>query len=159
LTERLFGWFAYTYSINKAREQPTQSYHSSEYDQTHVLNITGSYKYSALWTFGGRGLFRSGNTYNGVDYSVYNVNLNRYEPRQNIGTPLYNRREPAYYELNLYADREVLFDTWKLTWRFGIENLALKPQVQGVNYNYDYSKQEFVRSVPPVPYIEVRGIL
>ncbi len=159
LTERLFGWLAYTYSINRAREQQTQLYHNSQYDQSHVLNITGSYKYSALWTFGGRGLFRSGNTYNGVDYSVYNVNLNRYEPRQNFGTQLYNRREPAYYELNLYADREVLFDTWKLTWRFGVENLALKPQVQGVNYNYDYSKQEFVRSVPPVPYIEVRGIL
>jgi hypothetical protein len=124
-----------------------------------VLNITGSYKASALWTFGGRGLLRSGNTFNGVDYSVYNVNLNQYEARQSPLTPLYNKREPLYYELNLYADRAVLFDTWKLTWRFGIENLALRPQVQGVNYNYDYSKLEYIRGAPPIPYIELRGIL
>ena len=159
LTERLFGWLAYTYSINKARESSAQKYHNSEYDQSHVLNITGSYKASALWTFGGRGLLRSGNTFNGVDYSVYNVNLNQYEARQSPLTPLYNKREPLYYELNLYADRAVLFDTWKLTWRFGIENLALRPQVQGVNYNYDYSKLEYIRSAPPIPYIELRGIL
>jgi outer membrane receptor protein involved in Fe transport len=159
LTERLFGWLAYTYSRNLAREDSLMRYHHSQYDQTQVLNLAGNYKLSALWDLGGRAVARTGNTYTGVDHSVYNVDLDKYQPRQGVNAPLYNKREPPYYELDLYADRDVLYDTWKLTWRFGIEYLALKPQVQGVQYNYDYSELKYFRGVPPIPYLEVRGVL
>ncbi|MHA0111473.1 hypothetical protein ACXYUI_30880, partial [Klebsiella pneumoniae] len=82
-----------------------------------------------LWDVGGRGLFHTGDTYTRVDHAVYDGDLDKYEPRQAANTPPYNNREPPYYELDLYADRDVLFDTWKLTWRFGVEFLALRPQI------------------------------
>jgi hypothetical protein len=43
--------------------------------------------------------------------------------------------------------------------RFGVEFLALQRPVQGIQNNYDYSKEEYFRGIPPIPYLEVRGIL
>ena len=159
LTERLFGWLSYTYSKNVQRENPGEAYHRSQYDQTQVLNVAGNYKFTSVWDAGGRALYHTGDTFTGVDHAAYDTDLDKYQARQSPTQQLYNARQPPYYEFDLYGDRDYLFDTWKLTWRFGVEYLALQRQVQGVQYNYDYSKLNYFRGVPPIPYIEFRGVL
>jgi hypothetical protein len=66
---------------------------------------------------------------------------------------------PASHELNLYGNRQYLFDTWTMSLRFGVEVLAFSPQVRNIQYNYDYSKKEYFTGIPPIPYIEVRAVL
>lgn len=159
LTRRLFGWLAYTYSKTRERDSAQETFRNSRYDQTHVLNLVGNYKLTGTWETGGRFIYHTGDTYTGVDGAVYNANLDKYQPRTAIGSRLYSDRLPDYHEIDIYANRDILFETWKMGLRFGVEFLALERPAQGVRNNYDYSKEEYFRGIPPIPYIEVRGTL
>lgn len=159
LTQRLFGWLSYTYSKTRERDNDQETYRNSQYDQTHIANFAGNYKLTALWDLGGRLIYHTGDTYTTVDDAVYNTNLDKYQARTDPNARLFNGRQPNYHELDIYANKDFLFNTWKMALRFGIEFLALEPQVQGVQYNYDYSDEEYFTGVPPIPYIEVRGVL
>ena len=158
LTERLFGWLSYTYSKTRERNTDRETYRHAEYDQTHVLTLTGYYKVTPVWKSGGRFTYHTGDTYTGVDGAVYNANLDKYQQRTADGARPYNRRLPDYHELSIFADRDWLKDTWTLTLKFGIEYLALKPQAMGARYNYDYSKSENFQGLPPIPFIEFKGV-
>lgn len=159
LTQRLFGWVAYTWSRNMERDTDQETFRQAQYDQTHVLNLVGNYKINAVWEAGGRALYRTGETYTTVDDAVYNSNLDKYQRKRFPESRLYNGRLPASHELNLYGNRQFLFDTWTMSLRFGVELLAFSPQVRSVQYNYDYSKSEYFTGIPPIPYIEVRAVL
>lgn len=159
LTERLFGWVSYTYSKNRERDSDSETFRNSQYDQTHILNLAGSYKQTAQWETGGRLIFHTGDTVTPVDDAVYNANLDKYQQRSDPAARLYSERLPNYHELDIYENKDFLYDTWKMSLRFGLEFLAIEPQAQGVQYNYDYSEKEYFRGVPPIPYIEVRAVL
>jgi hypothetical protein len=159
LTQRLFGWLAYTYSRSRERDSLDETFRTSQYDQTHVANLVGNYKLTGVWDVGGRLIYHSGETYTKVDDAVYNANLDKYQPRTAADSRLYNGRLPAYHELDLYTTYDWLHDTWTFTWRLGVEYLALQNQARSVQYNYDYSEEEYFRGLPPIPYIEVRGVL
>ena len=159
LTSRFFGWLAYTYSQNRERDQPDENYRQSRYDQTHILNLAGNYKINAIWETGGRFAYHTGDTFTPVDGAVYNANLDKYQQRNNPTTKLYSKRLPDFHEMDLYGQREFLFDHWKLGLRFGVISLALRPNAINARYNYDYSKEEYFRGIPPIPYLELRGVL
>lgn len=159
LTQRFFGWLSYTYSINRERDSKDETFRKSQYDQTHVANLVGNYKITGTWDAGGRLIYHTGETYTKTEDAVYNTNLDKYQPRAVDGARLYNGRLPPYHELDLFTSFDTLFDTWKLNFRFGVEALAEQRQANGVQYNYDYSEEKFFRGLPPIPYIEVRGVL
>lgn len=159
LTQRLFGWLAYTWSRNLERDNNQETFRRAQYDQTHVLQLIGSYKINSDWEAGGRALYRTGDTFTTVDDAVYNANLDKYQRQRNPGSRLFNGRLPSSHELNLYGNRQYLFDTWTMSLRFGVELLAFSPQVRNVQYNYDFSKKEYFTGIPPIPYIEVRAVL
>ena len=159
LTERWFGWVSYTYSRTRERDNPDETFRNSQYDQTHVANFAGSYKLTGVWELGSRLSYHTGDTITSVDEAVYNANLDKYLPRRDAGARLYNDRLPDYHELDIYAEKDSLFDTWKINYRFGITNLAFKKQAQDVQYNYDYSKKQFFTGIPPIPYFAVKAVL
>jgi hypothetical protein len=127
-----------------------------ENDQTHVVNLAGSYKLSATWDVGGRFGYHTGNTYTSkLGDAVYNSNLDKYQPRSDNKTN--GARLPDYNELSVYSGHDVLFDTWKATIRWGLEYYWFKRQAYGVRNNYDFTKENYFKGIPPIPYLEVRG--
>lgn len=159
MTSRLFGWLSYTYSNTRERDSDQETYKTAQYDQTHVANFVANYKMTAQWDLGSRIVYHTGDTYTRVDDAVYNANLDKYQRRQSLDAEKSNARLPPYHEIDVFSSTDLLFDAWKMTLRFGIEYLALKPQAVGVTDNYDYSESEYFRGIPPIPYIEVRGVL
>lgn len=158
LTERLFGWLSYTWSKNRARESAEAEWHAAEYDQTHVVNLAGNYRLTALWEVGGRYNYHTGDTFTRKGNAVYNANLDKYQPRQG-DIDLYGARLPNYNEVSVFGGRDFLWDTWKMNARFGIEYLWTERQALGVDYNYDYTKETYLNGVPPIPYLEIQATL
>ena len=156
LTARLFGWFTYTYSVTRERDDDSKPWYPGQYDQTQVANFVTSYKLTNLWEVGGRMKINTGDTFTPKGDAVYNSNLDKYQPRD-TGEGTNSQRLPTYKELSLFGSREFLANTWKSMLRFGLEYLWLKPQVYGVQYNYDFSKKEYFTGVPVIPYIEYKG--
>lgn len=158
LTERLFGWFSYTWSKNQERDSSAEVWRNAEYDQTQVANLAGNYKLTELWELGGRFNYHTGDTFTEKGNAVYNANLDKYQPRQG-DIELYAGRLPDYNELSIFAGRDYLWDTWKMNARFGIEYFWFKRAAMGVDYNYDFTKEKYVEGVPPIPYLEVQATL
>ena len=156
-SERWFSWLSYTYSFNRERISDDSEWTPGKYDQTHVLNLAGSYKWSAQFETGGRFQHHSGDRYTSKSgNSVYNTNFDKYQARDN-GTGTYGSRLPNYYDLNVYNGHDFLFDTWKINLRYGVESFWFKRPIYGVRNNYDYSKETYVEGLFPIPYVEVRG--
>lgn len=158
LTNRLFGWLSYTYSRTEERDSDRDPFRESTYDQTHVVNAVASYKLTAQWELGTRYNHHTGDTYTPVSDSVYNVNLDKYQ-RRDLDDEKNSSRLPNYNALTLYLNKDFLFNTWKMAIKGGMEAYWPKPQVMGMSYNYDYSKEEEQRGLTAIPFFEVRGEL
>ena len=157
LTERWFGWMSYTWSKTEQRKDLASDWYPADNDQTHVLNIAGSYKWTSTWDTGGRLASHTGDVYTSkVGPAVYNANLDKYQSRVDQ-TAINNARLPQYNELALYSSHDFLWDTSKMTLRWGVEYLWFKQQVLSKPVSYDYSHEKESRGVPPIPYIELRG--
>ncbi len=158
LTSRLFGWISYTWSINRVRDFDAGPFYPSPYDQTHIFHLVGDYRISTDWSFGGRYLLQSGNTYTPVSSSVYNSNLDKYSPRY-PATAKNSDRLPITRSLSVFANRDILYDRWTFKLRFGLENYILGQNVSNIAYNYDYSQTQPVQGLAFIPYIELRAVL
>jgi len=158
LTDRAFGWLSYTYSQTEERQNDNQSWRSADYDQSHVATFTGAYRLTATWDFGSQIKYQTGDTYTPVNDSVYNATLDKYQPRPGVNDTN-SKRLPDYHQIDLYFTKDSLYNTWKMSYRFGVQYLAVTKQVYSRNYNYDYSKEEDFNSLPPIPFVEVRGVL
>lgn len=156
LTDRWFGWLAYTYSVTEEKKNAEQDWKPSQYDQTHVINLVSAYKLSGQWTLGGRFNYHTGDRYTPVDGAVYHAGLNKYQPIYS-DDKLYQARLPTWHQADIYTSVEQLYDYFKIKYRFGIEFLSATRQAFGVTYNYDYSKKDYFKGVPPIPYFEVTG--
>ena len=157
-SDRAFGWFSYTYSQTDERRTTKDPWLASQYDQTHNLNIAGNYKFTGKWSLGSRFNYHTGDRYTPISTAVYNVNYAKYQPRYN-DNDRYGAKLPAYYQIDIYNVYDFLFNRWKLKLRTGIEYFAFERPAFGVMYNYDYSKKSFFRGIPPIPFIEIQGVL
>lgn len=157
MTERWFGWVSYTWSKTEQRKDSASDWYPGSHDQTNVLNVAGSYKWSATWDTGGRVTSHTGDVYTSkLGPAVYNANLDKYQSRVDQNA-LNNARLPQYNELALYSSHDFLWDTAKMTFRWGLEYLWFKRQVFGQDTSFDYSTETESRGVPPIPYLELRG--
>lgn len=156
LTERWFGWLSYTYSRTRERASNDSPWYPGSNDQTHVLNVAGSYRFSPTWDVGGRLGYHTGDTFTTkLGDAVYNANLDKYQPRAE--SAINGKRLPDFNELSLFSGHDVLFNDWKSTIRWGLEYFWFKRQAYGVNPNYDFTKENIFNGVPPIPYFEIRG--
>lgn len=158
LTQKLFGWLAYTYSISKERKSDNTPIFNSEYDQTHNLQFISSYRVTAVVDLGARIKYTSGFPYTPVEGSTYDANLDKYLPIYDRLNPN-KKRLPDSHSVDLFVTYDSLFDYWKLSYQLGIQFLSFTEQATNIQYNYDYSETEFVRALPPIPYIQITGEL
>jgi hypothetical protein len=103
--QRVYGWAAYTLSRStRTFEQGGRA--PSNWDQRHILNIVLGYRIGEKWNIGGRLHFNTGRPYTAMmegqsaaEALTYNRN---------------NKRLPAFFQLDLRAERTWRFRTWNL---------------------------------------------
>jgi hypothetical protein len=106
---RLRGWLAYTLSWSLREFDGV--YAPSDWDQRHILNLVSGYRVGRGWSVGGRFHYNTGRPYP-VDGEY--------------------QRLPAFWQIDLRADKRVVFD--RSTWDFYMDlgNLTLNQQVTGL---------------------------
>jgi hypothetical protein len=113
LTERLHGWLSYTLSWNE-RALGGGVIGPSDWDQRHVVNLVLGYRWRGF-TFGGRAHYNSGRP-----VLVSDAAGETYQ------------RLPAFYQIDLRADRRFLFDKFAVDGYFEVVNATLSRQVFGL---------------------------
>jgi hypothetical protein len=126
----------------------------SQYDETHILTILGSYRLGDGWEFGARFRLTSGYMYTPQTYGYFDENASTYLPFQT--QPLFNSRLPLFHSLDLRVDK-----SWKVAWGtigmyLDVLNVYNNANVAGISYDYNSTHQSFANDLPILPSLGLR---
>ena len=157
--KRFFGWIAYTLSRSVRRDTASSPEYLFQYDQTHNLIILGSYRLGRGWEFGGRFRIVSGPLDTPVLPApalpaLYAADSGAYTPLQGQA---FSKRLPLFHQLDLRIDKRWQFRTWRFSTYLDIQNVYNNAAVEGLSYNYNYSRQSYQTGIPIIPSLGMRG--
>jgi TonB family protein len=152
--ERFFGWLAYTLSRSVRRDAPGMPLRLTQFDETHILTVLGSYRLGGGWEFGARYRLTSGSMYTPETYGFFDENASQYLALQS--QPPNNSRLPLFHSLDLRVDK-----TWKYPWGtvsayLDVLNVYNNANVAGVSYDYNSTHSSYASDLPILPSIGLR---
>jgi hypothetical protein len=152
--EHFFGWLAYTLSRSERRDAPGMPLRLSQFDETHILTVLGSYRLGGGWEFGARYRLTSGYMYTPATYGYYDENASQYLALQS--QPSFNSRLPLFHSLDLRVDK-----TWKYAWGtvaayLDVLNIYNSANVAGISYDYNSTHTSYASDLPILPSIGLR---
>jgi outer membrane receptor protein involved in Fe transport len=154
---RFFGWVAYTLSRSERRSSPAAPLELFQFDQTHILNVVGSYALGRGWTAGARFRLVSGELYTPYLGGVLDLDAGAYAP---IASPSVNSaRLGTFHSLDVRIDKTWTFSAWKLSAYADVRNVYNHRNAEAVSYNYNYTQTQTVAGFPILPIVGLRGEL
>ena len=156
VTERLFGWVAYTLNRSEIKNPGDTAYHLASFDETHILTVVGSYKLPWSFEAGVRFRYVTGRPYTPIlhPYDQTNIDANNYS-----GVPgaAGSARYDAFNQLDLRLERDFLFKTWTLAVYLDVQNVYNQVNQEALLYDYRYRSSVQVPGVPILPDLGFRG--
>ncbi len=119
-SERLHGWLAYT--LSHSQRQVDGVWGDSDWDQRHIMNLLASYRLGRGYSIGGRVHYNSGRP--------FPVAI------QGNAAQIEYRRLPAFYQLDVRADKRMVFDRFTLTAYVEIGNTTLTREVTSLSTTF-----------------------
>ncbi len=147
--EHFFGWIAYTLSRSERQDAPGLLEHLAQYDQTHILTVLGSYRLGRGWEFGARFRLVSGDLYTPQAYGFFDENSGSNLPLTTY--PTYTSRLPVFQQLDLRVDKTWKFRHWSIASYLDIQNVYNQGNIEGISYNYNYTKSVYAQGLPFLP--------
>ncbi|MBI4701045.1 MAG: TonB-dependent receptor [Deltaproteobacteria bacterium] len=167
-SERFFGWLAYTLSRSVRQNSADEPEYLADFDQPHILTLLGSYRLGHGWELGARFRLVSGNlvTPYVCDASIQQCDPNRIGALLHGSSGIYrplpsgsfrSERLPLYHELDVRVDKRWKFASWQFSAYLDVINADNQRNVEGVEYNYNFTRREYVTGLPIIPSIGLRG--
>lgn len=156
---RFFGWLTYTLMRSTRRDHPDEPEYLFQYDQTHILQVLGSYRLGRGWEFGARFQLISGPLITPVPKApdltaIYAADAGSYTPLP--GAP-FSERLPLFHRLDVRVDKGWQFKDWRFSTYLEVINAYNYPARESIAYNYNFTKQAYLTGLPILPSIGVRG--
>jgi hypothetical protein len=156
---RFFGWLTYTLMRSVRRDHPDEPEYLFQYDQTHILQVLGSYRLGRGWEFGARFQLISGPLITPVPKApdltaIYAADAGSYTPLP--GAP-FSERLPLFHRLDVRVDKGWQFKDWRFSAYLEIINAYNYAAREALAYNYNFTKQTYLTGLPILPNLGVRG--
>ena len=153
MSERWFGWVAYTLLWAERKDQAGQAWRPFDWDQRHILTAVASVQLPDHWELSTRFRLVSGNPTTALASSVYDEKADAYQGN----SAAYNAdRLPAFHQLDLRVDKRWVFNRWMFNLYLDVQNVYNRRNAEGVVYNYDYSQQMIQGGLPIIPSLGLR---
>ncbi len=147
--DRFFGWLSYTLSRSERRDQPADDWYVFDYDQTHILVVTASYKLPHDFGVSGKAEYVTGNPTTPYSLGVYDIDQDAY---QAFAAGAYNsERLPDYWAVSARFDKLFTFRSWQLSVYVDLLNLIHGTNPEFQVYNYDYTESAYIKGLPFLP--------
>jgi hypothetical protein len=151
---RWFGWMAYSFSTSQRRETSGESWYPSPFDQPQAFTLVGGAALGYGWDASVRFRISSGHRYTPVDSAVFDADRGVYYPTP--GEP-FSKQLPPFHELDLRIEKRFTFNKGIVAIFLDIENVYDYLAPEGAYYNSDYSQLVYVRGLPIIPFLGLRG--
>ena len=99
--------------------------------------------------FGARFRLVSGDLYTPQAYGFYDENSGSFLPSTTY--PQYTQRMPVFQQLDLRVDKTWKFRHWSIASYLDIQNVYNAGNVEGISYNYNYTKSVYAQGLPFLP--------
>jgi hypothetical protein len=147
------GWLVYTLS-RSFRSQPGVGEFPFQFDQTHNVNLVGSYDAGNNWRFSTRLRYVTGNPITPVSGGVFDANNDVYFP---VRGPFFSERLNSFFQLDFRIDKTWVYDSWTLNFYFDIQNVTNRENIEGIRYSYNFAERRNVMGLPLFPIFGFRG--
>jgi TonB family protein len=154
LTDRAFGWIAYSFSRSDRVDRPGQATRLFDFDQTHNFTAVAGYKLGRGWQIGGRLRLISGNPDTPVVGSTYLASTDSYLP---IHGATNSARSPLFSQFDVRIDKIWTYDKWMLDAYLDVLNASNHRSIEGVAWSYDFSQQAKVQGLPIFPSLGLKA--
>lgn len=154
ISERVFGWASYTFSVSRQRADDDEAYVPTGFDQMHNLNLVTSWKPGGGWELGGRLRLTTGRPATPIVGSTLDADSGGYD---SLAGPRRSTRTPVYHQVDVRAERMWLFDTWSMGLYLDIQNAYNAKNVEATEYDYRFRESAPVTGIPFLPTIGIRG--
>jgi TonB family protein len=155
VTERMYGWIAYTLSRSEQLDPATQTWVPVTYDETHILTVVASYKFQFGIEAGLRFQLVTGMPQTPVLGSTFNANTGNYVPI--YGAPN-SVRAPTFNQLDLRVEKIWTFDWWKFSLYLDVQNVYNASNPALTIYDYRYRQSTPLNGLPIIPSLGVKGV-
>jgi outer membrane receptor protein involved in Fe transport len=150
---RFFGYLSYTLSKSErsVRGGPWQPF---DFDQPHILTISGVYRLGRGWEAGATFRLVSGNPSTPVVGSSYNDDAGQYSP---VFGKLNSVRNPTFNRLDIRIEKLWRFKAWRLALYLDMQNIYNATNQEGLVYDSEYRESAPIRGLPILPNLGIRG--
>ena len=155
LSRRFFGWLAYTLSWSEQKGRYERNYHSTGFDQRHILTLIAQYKLGRGWELGGRYRLVSGIPTTPYLDATFDADANNYHP---INGGFNSARLPLFHQLDVRVDKTWTFERWSLGVYLDVLNVFNIRNRAFLLNDYRYRTQEAVSDIPIFPTLGVKAI-
>lgn len=154
LTERFYGWIAYTLSRSERYDEDTTGFVPILFDQSHILTLVGSYKLENGWELGTRFRLTTGRPETPTLGGTFDSDSGQYFP---IEGPFRSIRGATFHQLDVRAERQWTFERWRLSVYLDIQNVYNAANPEATLWDYRYRESAPLRGLPFLPTFGIKG--
>jgi hypothetical protein len=154
MTERFYGWLAYTLSRSEEAQAFDQELNPSRFDQTHILTAVASVRLGRGWEVGTRFRLVSGNPTTPRLDSTYLADTGRY-------TPYLGSRDSArlglFHQLDFRVEKTWEFEKWMFAMYLDVQNVYYAKNPEFRIWDYRSRKSYEITGIPILPTLGFKG--
>ena len=153
-TETSTGFLSYTLSRSERRDHPGEGWRLFNWDQTHILTVSGGYRLGHNWNLSGTFRYVTGNPFTPVVASVYNANTDTYKP---VYGAVNSDRSNAFHRLDVRIEKTWAIRSGSLALYLDVQNAYNRQSDEGRVYNYNFTQSGTIPGLPIIPSLGLRG--
>ncbi len=154
-TGRFFGYLSYTLSRSE-RQDRHEGYKLFDFDQPHILTLSGVYRLGRGWEAGATFRLVSGNPTTPVIGAVYNKDSGQYSP---VFGSLNSVRSSLFHRLDVRIEKAWSLNPGKIALYLDVQNIYNHTNSEGIVYDFEYRRSMSISGLPIFPNLGLRGEL
>lgn len=145
-----------SYSLSRSERNDAGTWRLFDYDQTHILTASGSYKLGGGWELGSSFRLVSGNPETPVVGSVFDADIDSYRP---IYGAVNSERNPMFHRLDVRIEKQFRVAGARVAGYLDLQNAYNRKNRESTAYNFDYSERADTPGLPLIPSLGIKGEL
>jgi TonB family protein len=152
---RVFAYLSYTLSRSERMDR-NEGYRAFDFDQPHILAVSGVVRLGRGWEAGATFRLVAGNPATPIIGAVYNRDTGLYSPVYGVTNSI---RSPYFHRLDVRVEKKWTFSAWSLAFYIDVQNAYNATNAEGIAYDFEYRRSAKIRGIPILPSLGLRGEL